>query len=141
MGIDVFMSWGSGPSFEGNDAHPYRGANGYLREAYHGGPYATVVLVPEAFGDPLRVAQAFGMPGVESAAVSTDAGGYTLIPAAVLRSRLAETLLTVARRYRAVYDEDCGEGHPALREFVEFVELAERMEATLGRPVGVLASW
>lgn len=47
MGIDVFMSWGDGPSFEGGHRHAFRGANGYLREAYHGGPYATVVLVPE----------------------------------------------------------------------------------------------
>ncbi|MDP9237931.1 MAG: hypothetical protein M3P30_11150 [Chloroflexota bacterium] len=141
MGIDVFMSWGTGPSFDGNFEESFRGANGYLREAYHGGPYATVVLVPEAFGDPLRAAQAFGMARVESAAVGTDADGYALIPAGVLRSRLAATLLTVADRYRTVYDEECGEGHPALREFVEFVELAERMQAQLGHPVGVSASW
>ena len=140
IGIDVFMSWGSGPSFEGNGERAFRGANGYLREAYHGGPYATVVLVPEAFGDPRRVAQAFDVPGFEDAAVGTDAAGYVSIPASVLRSRLPSALLTVAQRYRTVYDEECGEGHPALREFVEFVELAERMEATLGR-VGVLASW
>ncbi len=141
MGIDVFMSWSSGPSFDGNHGQAFRGANGYLREAYHGGPYATVVLVPEAFGDAGRTAQAFGLDVVESTAVGTDAAGYALIPANVLRARLPAALLTVARRYRAVYDEECGEGHPALREFVEFVELAERMEAELGRPVGVLASW
>jgi hypothetical protein len=96
MGIDVFMSWGSGPSFEGNGARPFRGANGYLREAYHGAPYATLVLVPEAFGDPRRVAQAFGVPRVEDAAVGTDSAGYVSIPASVLRSRLPSALLTVA---------------------------------------------
>ena len=141
MGIDVYMNWGNGPSYDGNDEEAFRGANGYLRESYHGGPYATVVLVPEAFGDPLRAAQAFGMSTVESLALGTDVNGYSLIPAGVLRSRLAAALLTVAERYRAVYHEECGEGHPALREFVEFVELAERMEAALGRPVGVRASW
>jgi len=141
MGIDIFMSWGTGPSFDGPYEEAYRGGNGHLREAYHGGPYATVVLAPEAFGDPLRAAQAFGMPGVENAAVGTDAEGYALVPAGVLRSRLAATLLTVAERYRTVYHEECGEGHPALREFVEFVELAERMQAQLGHPVGVRASW
>lgn len=87
------------------------------------------------------MAQAFGVPGVEDAGVGTDSAGYVSIPASVLRSRLPSALLTVAQRYRIVYDEECGEGHPALREFVEFVELAERMEATLGRPVAVLASW
>jgi len=141
MGIDIYMSWGNGPSYDGKYEEAFRGANGYLRESYHGGPYATVLLVPEAFGDPLRTAQAFGVPFVESLALDTDADGYSLIPAAVLRSRLGAALLTVAERYRAIYREECGEGHPALREFVEFVELAERMEAALGRPVGVRASW
>lgn len=70
--------------------------------------------------------------------MGTDSAGYALIPASVLRARLPAALLTVARRLRAIYDEECGEGHPALREFVE---LAERMEAALGRPVGVVASW
>lgn len=121
MGIDVFMSWGDGPSFEGNHEHVFRGANGYLREAYHGGPYATVVLVPEAFGDPRRVAQWFGVDAVEDASVGADSAGYALIPANVLRARLPPALLTIARRYRAVYDEECGEA--------------------LDRPVGVLASW
>jgi hypothetical protein len=78
MGIDIFMSWGTGPSFDGPYEEAYRGGNGHLREAYHGGPYATVVLAPEAFGDPLRTAQAFGMAGVESAAVGTDAEGYAV---------------------------------------------------------------
>lgn len=141
MGIDVYMNWGDGPSFDGEYKTAFRGANGYLREAYHGGPYATVVLVPEAFGDSRRVAEVLGTPVVESAAVGTNAEGNSLIPAGVLRSRLAATLLTVAKRYHAIYGEECDEGHPELREFVEFVELAERMEAALGRPVGVRASW
>ncbi len=89
MGIDVYMNWGNGPSYDGNYEEAFRGANGYLRESYHGGPYATVVLVPEAFGDLLRAARAFGMPSVESRALGTGAGGYRLIPAGVLRSRVA----------------------------------------------------
>jgi len=141
MGIDVYMSWGDGPSFDGNYATAFRGGNGYLRESYHGGPYATVLLVPEAFGDLDRTAQAFAMPAIASAAVGTTPDGSPLIPAHVLRGRLPVALLTVAERYRAVYGEECDEGHPALREFVEFVELAERMEAKLGHAVGVRASW
>ena len=141
MGIDVYMNWGDGPSFDGEYKTAFRGANGYLREAYHGGPYATVVLVPEAFGDLDRTAQAFAMPPIASAAVGASPDGSPLIPARVLRARLPAALLTVAERHRVVYSEECDEGHPALREFVEFVELAERMEAALGRPVGVRASW
>lgn len=137
MGIDIFMKWDGGPSF---DRDGFTGANGYLREAYHGGPYATVRLVPEAFGSREQVAQGFGVT-CDFNDVARDAEGYALIPARVLRARLAQTLLTVAERYRTLYDEVCGEGHPALRAFIEFVELAERIEAERGRPVGIYASW
>ena len=75
MGIDVFMSWGDGPSFDGDYETAFCGANGYLREAYHGDPYATVVLVPEAFGDLDRTARAFGMPAIASAAVGVGPDG------------------------------------------------------------------
>jgi hypothetical protein len=54
MGIDIYLEW------EGKDKQPKddqlniglsttSGHVGYLREAYHGGPYATHILVKEAF--------------------------------------------------------------------------------------------
>jgi len=54
MGIDIHLEW------EGKDERPKddqlsagfsttAGHTGYLREAYHGGPYATQILVKEAF--------------------------------------------------------------------------------------------
>jgi len=53
MGIDIYAEWRgmteeeSNAQITGFDAAA--GHVGYLREAYHGEPYATRVLVPEAF--------------------------------------------------------------------------------------------
>jgi hypothetical protein len=53
MGIDIYARW-EGQTEEEKQAQ-YTGFStchghvGYLREAYHGGPYATSELVPEAF--------------------------------------------------------------------------------------------
>jgi len=53
MGIDIYAEWRnmtpeeSNAQITGFDATA--GRVGYLREAYHGEPYATQVLVPEAF--------------------------------------------------------------------------------------------
>ena len=56
MGIDVYLKWDKmndedhkaqlGKGFQTNI-----GNTGYLREAYHGEPYATQMLVPEAFDE------------------------------------------------------------------------------------------
>jgi hypothetical protein len=54
MGVDVYFHWPSQSpeeyraQFTGYSTQA--GKVGYLREAYHGEPYATEVLVPEAFG-------------------------------------------------------------------------------------------
>lgn len=54
MGIDIYARWdgqtGDEHAAQITGFHTH-GAAGYLREAYHGGPYATRVLVPEAFAD------------------------------------------------------------------------------------------
>ena len=71
MGINIHASWGMTED-EKEQQHaafldPTAGAKGYLREAYHGEPYATVVLCKEAFKT-----------------------GEAAIPAAVLRERLGK---------------------------------------------------
>jgi hypothetical protein len=91
---------------------------GYLREAYHGEPYATRVLVPEAF----------------------EADEAVRIPAWVLRNRLPAALSTALERALRVYRERLSNDAPELRAFVDFVELAERLEAEEREP-RVLASW
>jgi hypothetical protein len=59
------------------------GSRGYLREAYHGEPYATRCLVAEAFA---------------------SGTGECRIPALVLRERLPEVLKLATERERALYD-------------------------------------
>lgn len=72
MGIDVYLKW-KGMTKKDKAAqteHYFRhdgGAVGYLREAYHGGPYPSKILVREAFEAPKC---------------------YAKIPASVMRQRL-----------------------------------------------------
>lgn len=53
MGIDIYLKWpGMTDKDRENQITGYcttAGNTGYLREAYHGGPYATKILVREAF--------------------------------------------------------------------------------------------
>lgn len=123
MGIDVYLRWELMTEdeverqFQGFDITI--GRDGYLREAYHGEPYATRALVPEAFdadGDPVR------------------------IPAKTLRDRLPETMKAAMRRERQIYHERPNEDSPAIRSFVEFVELAEALEAD-GKSFTIAASY
>jgi hypothetical protein len=112
MGIDIYLRWDLmtedevEKQFQGFDITI--GNTGYLREAYHGEPYATMTLVPEAF-------DAHGDP--------------TTIPAATLRERLPETMKLAMRRERDIYHQTPNEDSPAIQSFVEFVELAEQLES------------
>lgn len=71
MGIDIYLKWNEMTKDEQKDQitgfSPVAGNRGYLREAYHGGPYATKILCREAF---------------ESETCEAE------IPAAILRERL-----------------------------------------------------
>ena len=57
MGIDIYMSWEEQTEeeekaqFTGFEVSERAGGAGYLREAYHGPPYATMFFVQEAFGE------------------------------------------------------------------------------------------
>ena len=124
MGIDIYAEW------QGQNAVAKRrqrqvwlsveaGSVGYLREAYHGAPYATMHLCAEAFGT-----------------------GQADIPAAVLKERLPRALELVEERYRSVY-KDATAGHlaAAKQSFRDFVALCEAKEAETGAPVSVVASY
>ena len=126
MGIDIYARW-NGQTDEEIDAQymscfsPHHGSMGYLRESYHGEPYATQYLVAEAFEHPESKAE---------------------IPAAILRERLAHTLALVAERERIVYHETNPEEIGAIQHsYTEFVELCERKEAETGEPVTIIASF
>src|SRR5438105_9676606 len=88
-GIDVYAHW-SGKTLAEERAQitghsVAHGHVGYLREPYDGEPYATKILVPEAFA------------------------GEMAIPAALLRARLTEVLRTVMRRQDEVYGRNADE--------------------------------
>lgn len=125
MGIDIYARW-NGQSVEDEEAQftgfsTVHGHLGYLREVYHGEPYATRHLVREAF---------------------ESATGEVRIPSALLRERLPETLELVLERERDVYGETDEKRIRAVQQsFIDFVELCERKERETGEPVTVIASY
>jgi hypothetical protein len=125
MGIDIYARWNgqTDAEEEAQYAGPAltSGHVGYLRESYHGEPYATWFLCKEAFESETSEAQ---------------------IPAAVLRARLPEALILAEARQRTVYSEtDTAAIAEVTRSFVDFVELCERKERETGTPVTIIASY
>src|ERR1043165_812599 len=120
MGIDITAVWnGQTGDEERAQAESWRsvehGQVGYLREAYHGEPYATRFLFREAFESEI---------------------GEARIPAATLRYRLPETLEVVEARERGVYHEaDEFQIESVKESFRKFVALCERKETETGEPV------
>src|ERR1700674_1222595 len=115
MVIDIYAQW-TEQAAQIIGMSVVHGHVGYLREAYHGEPYATRVLVPEAFdghGEPVA------------------------IPAALLRKRLPATLAAGDMRERETDADSIG---GVLRSYCRFVELCERMEAQTGEPCRIIAS-
>jgi len=124
MGIDIYAKWDRMTMRE--EAEQARGILsveygyvGYLREAYHGEPYATKALVPEAFKY-----------------------GRARINAATLRERLPDALRTAEVRERNVYGEtDADEIERVLKSYRDFVALCARKEQETGNPCLVIASY
>ncbi len=128
MGIDIYASWKDMTETDKQQqstgwsiAH---GHVGYLREAYHGAPYATKVLVPEAFAD-------------------EAVGKAVPIPAEVLKQRLGETLSSAMLRQFKVYKEamDSEDTKLVCESFKEFVDLCARKEAETGEPCRIYARY
>jgi hypothetical protein len=123
MGIDIYAKW-TGQTDKASAAQSEAwlstgaGGAGYLREAYHGTPYATKFLVAEAFEN-----------------------GEARIPAAVLQGRLPDTLVLVEERARKLYNATDEEVAAEKRSFREFVSLCVRKEHETGEPVLVAASY
>ncbi|HRD74673.1 MAG TPA: hypothetical protein PK264_01860 [Hyphomicrobiaceae bacterium] len=100
------------------------GHKGYLREAYHGGPYVTRILLPEAFAD-------------------EAVGDEVPIPAKLMQERLGEALSAAMLRQLKVYEEPMESGHTkaVCESFKEFVALCVRKEAETGEPCRIYASY
>lgn len=93
MGIDIYTNW-KGQKEEEEKAQVTgfsvtSGNVGYLREAYHGGPYVTRFLVKEAFED-----------------AENHEDGEVPIPASVLRERLPGAVFLSVYRDWIVYGEN-----------------------------------
>lgn len=124
MGIDIYAHW-KGQTRKEEKAQitgfsVLHGHVGYLREAYHGEPYATKFLCREAFSAPNCAAN---------------------IPAKILRQRLPEALRLTQERYETIYKEDEAFIEEVKKSFTDFVELIERKERETGEHVTIIASY
>ena len=123
MGIDIYAEWDR-MSMQDKAAQitgfsVAHGHVGYLREAYHGEPYATKVLVPEAFEY-----------------------GRARIPADTLQKRLPDALHVAETRERKVYGvTDAEDTDRVLQSYRDFVALCARKEKETGIPCLVIASY
>ncbi len=126
MGIDIYAQW-KRQTEEEEEAQltgfsVKHGHVGYLRESYHGTPYATRHLAAEAFDSPDAQAQ---------------------ISAKTLRERLPETIRLAKKRLRVVYKRKgrIPDDDPVIQSFVDFVALCERKEQQTGESVTIIASY
>ncbi len=108
MGIDVYLSW-DGKTEEEQQAQytgfsTVAGNAGYLREAYHGSPYATHALFPRDYW--------------EITQEEADAGGK-LADIALLKSRLAQTVMVAAYRNHALYEQGIDQSYAELGDITE----------------------
>ncbi len=129
MGIDITAHWRDQSAADRDkQTEAWLSAGdgdvGYLREAYHGEPYATRVLVPEAFD------------------LDTYPNGSP-IPAATLRERLPKTLAVARARQLLVYKEtaDSADTRMVCKGFTDFVELCEAKERATGEPCVIKSSY
>ncbi len=124
MGIDIYAIWrgqNSGEELLQTEAwlSATEGGIGYLREAYHGAPYATRHLCAEAF----------------------DARDGAHIPASVLRERLPATLDLVEERECELYQANAEQIEEVKQSFRDFVTLCEEKERETGEAVRIVASY
>ena len=131
MGIDVYARW-RGQTAEEKQAQITgfsiaHGHVGYLREAYHGEPYATQALVPEAFNETLMRAFPEGVP----------------VSAESLRTRLPAVLEIAVQRESEIYghDREDEDTKTVLKSFRDFVSLCEERENATGEACCIVASF
>lgn len=172
MGIDVYLKW-TGQTEEDEKKQfcgfaTDAGNIGYLREAYRGGPYATKLLVREAFEAPDCQAEIPAalmrerLQSVTEPARNCDGGhdaammvarllglkaakfGGKVTPGLIGSGHTAPMTVEEAIRERChrLYPEDGDEYvQSVLDSFRGFVELAERKERETGKPCMVYASY
>jgi len=170
MGIDIYLEW-AGQTEEDRKKmctgfSTTSGDVGYLREAYHGGPYATQILVREAFeSDDCRAQIPAAVLRERLTYVTEPARGKTLtrghdVAAAIfdafaaagmasagegIKSALTEPQTVeeaIRERCQNLYPDDGAEyADRVVQSFRDFVALAERKEKETGKPCTVYASY
>jgi hypothetical protein len=175
MGIDIYLAW------EGQTAEERRGQiagfsvtagrAGYLREAYHGGPYATEILVREAFDSPSAEAQIPAATMRERLTNVTEPSRSPGLRAGDAMARVICEMLSEGAMLEDAVEVDGHQGGPAVTEpetveecvrircariypdmepdmveryvqsFRDFVALAELKERETGKPCTVIASY
>lgn len=172
MGIDIYLQWDG--MTEEDKQRQYTGMSttsgevGYLRESYHGGPYATKILCREAFESDNCEAEIPAatlrerLTNVTEPARGCDGGHLVATMFASIMSEMVKgTDMTVTgpivqngqtqpmtveeairERYQRLYPEDGEEMVTrVITSFRNFVALAEKKEAELGKPCTVYASY
>lgn len=167
MGIDIYLKWDG--MTEEEQQQQYTGMSttsgnvGYLREAYHGGPYATKILVREAFEAENAEAEISAEIMRERLTHVTEpvigaSGGHNV--AAIFMEMMRQAGQTVAgqvlsditrpmtveeavrERCARLYPEDGAEyADSVVQSFRDFVALAEQKEKETGKPCTIIASY
>ncbi|MFA5961975.1 MAG: hypothetical protein WC848_04805 [Parcubacteria group bacterium] len=124
MGIDIYARWKNQTLKQREEQmtgfSTRHGHVGYLREAYHGDPYATHYLFQEVF----------------------TKKGETKIAAKILRERLPKTLELIEERERRLYKEVRKKQIDRIQKsFIDFVKLCEQKEKETGEPCTIVADY
>lgn len=168
MGIDIYLNWDgmneTDIAAQATGFDTTAGHTGYLRESYHGGPYATKMLVREAFESETFRAEIPAatmrerLTHVTEPARGCDGGHQTaavfmqLMQFAGVRfeggpmtSGVTEPMTVeeaIRTRCGTLYP-DSGEEYAeqVVKSFRDFVALAEQKEKETGKPCTVYASY
>ncbi len=129
MGIDIYVKW-EGQTTEERDKQITgfsieSGDVGYLREAYHGEPYATEYFVQEAFDDDKR---------------SLDENGHVAIPSDVLLQRVPLAVDIHIQRHKEIYKQKVTKNDVSAKAFGLFAKFVQNLER-LGMKPKIYASY
>lgn len=169
MGIDIYLEW-DGIKEDDKQAQWRTGFSvtsgdvGYLREAYHGGPYATKILCREAFESetcrariPAEILRE-RLTNVTEPAYTKNSGHDTAMQMLTMLQNIGVKFVggpiqkkdttapmtveeAIRERQRRIYADDSEEDTDRIiRSFRDFVALAEQKERETGKLCTVYAS-
>jgi hypothetical protein len=111
MGIDIYLEWDGMTEKEKDKQYTGfvpKGKVGYLREAYHGGPYPSKFLITENWE-------------------RQPEEGFS-IPNKVLRKRLPKVIKAIITRETKIYKASPRQVKAIIKEYKDFVNLHGRLE-------------